>query len=388
MAITLVVNPGSTSRKYALYRDGASLASVQVEGAPTGVQSCVTEVNGVAVCDTWPEADLVSALPRALEFLVAKGIIAHAQSITQVAVRVVAPGEQFATHGPIDDAYIEALARVAYLVPVHIPIVIAEIHALRELLPGVPLIAVSDSAFHQTAYPETTLQSLGIPALRRFGYHGLSVASVVGRVASFVSPAPARIIVVHVGGGVSVTAVKGGRSIATSMGFTPASGMLMGGRGGDVEAGTLLAFMHEHSLSPSDALAHVYTEAGFKAVAGVSDLRMLLEHAAAGEEHAALALKAFLHQLRSWIVSHIVLMGGVDAIVLTATAMQRNPDLRAKIFDRLGLFNLVLDTAKNEALIGKEGRIEAKGSYPVVVLKTDEMGEMARAADAFAAAKV
>jgi acetate kinase len=377
MAITLVVNPGSTSRKYALYRDGALLASVQVERTPQGVESCVTEVNGIATCTPLPGDALEDALVRTLAYFTTQGIVANPESISQVAVRVVAPGERFAVHGRIDEAYIEALARVAYLVPVHIPIVLHEIRMLRTVLPEVSLIAVSDSAFHQTAYPETTLQSLGVPALRRFGYHGLSVASVAHRVQQFVDPAPSRIIVIHVGGGVSVTAVKDGRSVATSMGFTPASGMLMGGRGGDVEAGTLLAFMHEHSLAPSEALTHLYTEAGFKAVAGVSDLRMLLEHAAAHDAQAALALAAFLHQLRSWIVSHIVLMGGVDAVVLTATAVQRNPDLRAKIFDRLELFKLVLDAAKNEVLIGKEGRIEAKGSLPVVVMKTDEMREMA-----------
>lgn len=377
MAITLIVNPGSTSRKYALYRDTTLLVSVQVESTPTGTQSCITEVNGVATCTPWPHAGLEAALEHVLRGFVEQGLLANFESIAAVAVRVVAPGSKFAEHAPIDDAYIEALARVAYLVPVHIPIVLSEMHALRELLPKVPLFALSDSAFHQTAYPETTLQSLGIPALRRFGYHGLSVASVARRVSSFVTPLPERVIVVHVGGGVSVTALKAGESISTSMGFTPASGMLMGSRGGDVEAATMLAFMHEHALGPTEALAHLYGEAGFKGVAGVSDLRLLLEHAAAHDEQATLVLKSFLHQLRSWIVSHIVLMGGVDAIVLTATAMQRNPDLRAKLCERLDLFNVKLDAEKNDVLISKEGRIEATGSIPVVVMKTDEMGEMA-----------
>lgn len=380
MAITLVVNPGSTSRKYAFYRDGTCIASAHVEVTATGVQSCVTEVNGVATCEAWTDDGLATAFERTLDWARVKGIIGTIESIARVALRVVAPGQRFAEHRRIDAAYIEALTATAYLVPVHIPIVLSELAAIERLLPHVPCFALSDSAFHHTMWPQVQSQSLGSEYIKNYGYHGLSFASISRRLETVFGVVPPRTVVLHVGGGVSVTALKHGVAVATSMGFTPASGVVMGTRGGDVGADAMVAYMREHDLTPTDALLHLYRRCGFSALAGVADLRLLMERAAAHDERAHLAFVAFVQQVATEVAARVLLMGGVDAIVLTATAVVRNPVLRARLMEPLTLIGVRLDVDKNESLVGKEGRIDAAGSVPIMVMKTDEMGEMAEIA--------
>ncbi len=380
MAITLVVNPGSTSRKYAFYRGSECIASVHIEVTETGVSSCVTEINGVSTCEDWTADGLATALEQTVRWAMAKGIIGTIDSIARTAVRVVAPGQLFAEHRRIDAAYIEALTAAAWLVPVHIPIVLSELAALTKQLPHTPCFAISDSAFHDTMWPQVRSQSLGSEHIENYGYHGLSFASISRRLEPAFGVVPPRTVVLHVGGGVSVTALKYGVAVATSMGFTPASGVVMGTRGGDVGADAMVAYMREHDLTPTDALLHLYRHSGFSALAGVADLRLLMERAAAHDERAHLAFVAFVQQVATEVTSRALLMGGVDAIVLTATAVVRNPTLRAKLMEPLALIGVHLDADKNECLVGKEGLIEGAGSVPVMVMKTDEMGEMARVA--------
>lgn len=380
MAITLIVNPGSTSRKYALYRDAMALLSVVVEQTGDGVVSCTTEVNGVSAQEPWNEGTLDTALASTLAWATARGLIAGANAITKVVVRVVAPGEQFMAHQQLTRAYYEALAQQAYLVPVHIPIVLKEVRTIWELLPKAQCLAISDSAFHHTMLPEERVQSLGEATIQNFGYHGLSAASISRRLEGVFQGVPARTVVLHVGGGVSVMGLREGKSIATSMGFTPASGIIMGTRGGDVGADALIAYMRLHDLTPTMALDRLYREAGFKALAGVSDLRLLLERAAKHDERAKRALAAFVNQVAGAFAARVVTLGGVDAVVLTATALVRNTSLREQLLAPLQLFGIAIDQDKNHALVGKEGRIEKTGMIPIMVMKTDEMGEMARIA--------
>ncbi len=376
MAITLIVNPGSTSRKYALYRDGEVLASLIIEQAPDGVAACLSMVGGIETCESWVSDTLEGAVEPALTRFIEKGVIGNVGAITQIGVRVVAPGVQFAKHQVVTETYVRDLEHVAYLVPIHIPLVLSELQQLQEVLPQVPVVAVSDSAFHQTQSAAFTTISLGDETLRRYGYHGLSFSSVVRKLQVQQGGVPARVIVLHVGGGVSVCALKDGKSIATSMGFTPASGMLMGTRGGDVGADALAGYMYTHDIGPVEALEILYRGAGFKAVAGISDLRLLLERAAQGDDAAMLARDAFIEQVAVWVAAHVVRLGGLDAMVLTATALIRNPELRARLLQKLQLFGVSVDVERNEVLIGKEGCIETSGSVPIYVLKTDEMGEM------------
>jgi acetate kinase len=380
MAITLVVNPGSTSRKYAFYREGTCLAHVAIEMNDTNIESCITDVHGVSTCEKWSAETVDAALAKTMDWAITQGLVADYTSITKVAVRVVAPGDFFAVHRPIDTVYKEALLVAAYLVPVHIPIVLAELAVIAELFPATPCVAISDSAFHATMWPQVSLQSLGSEQIKNYGYHGLSFASISHRLETSFGVMPKRTVVLHIGGGVSVAALYEGKAVATSMGFTPASGVVMGTRGGDVGADAMLAYMREHDLTPTDALLHLYRHSGFKALVGVADLRLVMERAAMHDEKAHLAFTGFVQQVATEVVSRALLMGGIDALVLTGTASVRNPELRARLIAPLALIGVMLDQEKNDGLIGKEGRIEMPHGIPVMVMKTDEMGEMVKQA--------
>lgn len=380
MAITLVVNPGSTSRKYAFYRDTTCLAQVSVELTDSLSQFCVTEVKGVATCETWAADSLDTALAHTLTWAMRQGLLADRADIVTVAVRVVAPGARFQKHQPLDATYLEALRDAAYLVPVHIPIVLRELAAISDLLPGARCLAVSDSAFHATMWPQVRTQSLPGATFTNYGYHGLSCASIARRLAATFGTVPKRTVVLHIGGGVSIAALHDGEAVATSMGFTPASGVMMGTRGGDIGADAMLAYMRQHALAPVEALAHLYEASGFKALTGVSDLRLVMERAACGDEAAHLALTSFVQQVATEVAARCLLLGGVDAVVLTGTASVRNPALRAKLLAPLHLLGIVVSAEKNDGLVGKEGRLETADSVPIMVMVTDEMGEMARIA--------
>lgn len=379
MAVTLIVNPGSTSRKYALYRDGVLAARVTIEQAPDGVAACTVLTEGGEVCVPWAHGALTETLQPALAHMVTAGVIGSLGEITAVGVRVVAPGDQFAQHALLTPEYLEALSAVAPLIPVHVPLTLAACAEIAEVLSGVPVVAVSDSAFHQTQPAAYTTVALGDQQYRCSGYHGLSFASVAAQLPTLTGGVPERVVALHVGGGVSVAALRDGQSIATSMGYTPASGVMMGTRGGDVPADVLAVHMERKKLSPEAALYELYTAGGFSASAGVSDLRLLLDRAASGDEAAVRTVTRFVDQVDAWVAGHVMRLGGLDAIVLTATAVLRNPQLRAQLMAPLTPFGVVIDTEKNESLVGKAGVISTPESVPVYVMKTDEMGMMAAA---------
>jgi len=386
MAVTLIVNPGSTSRKYSLFKDGDCVAGVMFEETGSGFKKQVVR-NAIVVKESDVSAsDFSHSLALAVVYFVTEGDIPDKDTIDSVAIRVVSPGSHFTQHRSIDKEYIHKLRDLEEVAPLHIPGLLAEIHAAQKELPGARLLGVSDSAFHVTI-PEH-VSTISIPRadakrfdIKRFGYHGLSCASIARQLESQFGPEAKRVIVCHVGGGVSVTAIKDGKSVNTSMGYSPASGLIMGSRGGDVTGGVVAALTIQKRLRGKKLYQYLYTEAGFNGVAGVKDLRLVLDRANNEDPDAKLGLQMFAHQVRAWVASHAVQMGGVDVIVLTATAAERNPQVRAVLMDDLSLLGVKIDMQKNEALIGTEGVISTDDSKVIVsVLKTDEMGEIERVA--------
>jgi len=384
MAATLIINPGSTSRKYALYVQGVCTVVLFYEATGTGFSMSVIR-NGAKVASKHMNAtEFSQSLGHAVSYIQSQPEIIQKARITHVGVRVVAPGTYFTTHRRIDAAYIEKLKEVEGVAPLHIPGLLAEIAGCQAALPQAVVYGVSDSAFH-TTMPEY-VSAISIPRadarifdIKRFGYHGLSFASVARRLESQFGEVPARTIVCHIGGGVSVAALKHGQSVATSMGYSPVSGLIMGSRGGDITAGVVAALTVRKKLQGKKLYEYLYTESGFKGVAGVSDFRLVLERKASGDTDAKLAIDMFVHQIHSLIGAYATQLGGIDAIVLTATASERNPLVRALVLSKLALFGVEVDTEKNEALVGNEGFIHAKDSrVRIAVLKTDEMGEIER----------
>lgn len=386
MATTLIVNPGSTSRKYALYKNGVCISILFFEETGLGFSMSVVR-NGIKIeSEELSVTHFNRSFAYAVSYLVREGDIENEVDITDIGLRVVSPGTYFTTHRVIDASYVAKLEEMESVAPLHIPGVLTEISVAQKTLPKARLIGISDSAFHVTI-PEH-VSAVSVPRadalqydIKRFGYHGLSFASISRRLKTQFGRVPKRVIVCHIGGGVSICALKNGVSVGTSMGYSPVSGVIMGSRGGDITAGVVAALTVRKNLRGKELYDYLYTQTGFQGVAGVKDLRLVMERAAAKDVHAQLALDMFVHQVRSWIGIHAMQLGGVDAIVLTATASERNPKVRSLILSELPLLEAWLDEEKNECLIGREGSIHALDSnVQIAVMKTDEMGEMERIA--------
>ena len=389
MAFTLIINPGSSSKKFALYSSRTLLLEAYVERIADGFEMCTSLDGEQQKCSLLDHNEYNGSLGQFLDNAVERKMLASYADVTKVALRVVAPGTYFQAHRVIDEEYIHKLENLTKIAPLHIPHLLQEITATKQLLPHALLVGISDSAFHSTM-PDLT-RRYSIPEadaaqfdIFHFGYHGLSVASVLPR-ADIVAREPLRkVIVCHIGSGVSVTAVKNGKSVDTSMGYAPGSGLLMGSRAGDVPSGALLSLMQQKNLKPADALVYLQTHSGLKGLTGESDLRILLERRAQGQAKATAAIDSFIYHLQKAIGGYLAILGGVDAIILTATASQRSPQLRQLLLQSLAPLGILLDTEKNDAAINKEAVISTNQSpIKVLVIKTNEADEILKNSELF-----
>ena len=384
MGITLVINPGSSSKKYALYNDTEQLLMVRYEKSDGGFHSIV------ATTDTQSEPINISpevyrdALPDVLQVAQNEQVITAVSDITHIAVRVVAPGVYFQQHQVIDETFVDALKAVVDTVPLHIPPVLAEINLAQTLLPQTTLVGVSDSAFHATipnAMAQYSLEAATDLEIRRYGYHGLSVHSIKDKLSSMLGTLPPRIVVAHIGSGVSITALKDGVSIYNSMGYTPASGIMMSSRAGDMDPGALIEVLKKSNTELSDAHRYLQTSGGFAGLLGVSDLRIVLEKEQSGDPVATTALEMFLFAIKSQIATAATALGGIDVLVLSATAMERNPDFRKRVLLGLEFLGITINDNANRTLFGQTGIISKPDNQVLVMLvPTDEMGIIAKVA--------
>ena len=382
MAFTLVINPGSSSKKFALFRDTALILDAYVERSDEGFLMC-SIVGGVQQkCDLLDTKAYKNSLHNFLRLAELSEYEIKVSDITRVALRVVAPGTYFQKHQLITSDYEDRLRASSDLAPLHIPHVLQEIETVKQYLPQATLIGVSDSAFHATmpevargySLPKADAAALDI---YRFGYHGLSVSSVMRRSERVCGQTFSKVIVCHIGSGVSVTAIKDGVSIDTSMGYAPGSGVVMGSRAGDVDAGALLALMQQKHLKPNDAQVYLQSQGGLRALGGEFDLRLLLERKAHGDKAATLAINSFVYHLQKTIGAYSAILGGVEAIFLTATAAERSNTLRSTLLGPLGSIGVTLDESKNQATISRDGIISATDSKVLVaVIKTAEAAEL------------
>lgn len=389
MATTLIINPGSTSKKYALYKNGQEVVLLQFEITGVGFDVCEITNGNRGKCESIRDEDYNNALKITLERLVTGQFIGSIGEIVAVGVRIVAPGRIFARHTMIDEDYIETLTNQEHFAPLHIPLICEALKEVQTLLPDTKLIAASDSAFHSThpeyvkrySLPKADADTLDI---KRYGYHGLSVSSVASRLPSIFGHTPERCIICHIGGGVSITALKRGVSFDSSMGFGPMSGLMMSSRAGDLDASALLALIEGTGKSSVELHRYLNSESGFVGIAGVSDMRQVLNLLSQKHPDAELAFRMFKHQFNKLLGGMIMGLGGVDAMVLTATASFRNSELRAELLSGLTPFRIGFDVRKNELLVNSEGRIETKESTAMIaVMKTDEMGEINRIVSSF-----
>jgi len=314
------------------------------------------------------------------------------KKLDRAVIRVVAPGTFFQKHAQVDDEYEKELQKRESSAPLHVPHIIREIDSIKKFFPGTPVIAASDSAFHSDMPPRASEYSIATEDINehdihRFGYHGLSVSSVVRRLHPVIGQDPERLIVCHIGGGTSVTAVKNGKSVETTMGFSPSSGLPMGSRAGDLDAAAMLELMRAKGMKPRDAEFYINTNGGLAGIAQESDIRHLLDRRSKNDAVATQALDIFAYHIQRAIAAQTVALGGLDVLVLTATASVRSSELRSLVLDGLSHLGVQVSKDRNDLLVGKDGVISMRNSaVKVVVMRTDEMGEMAFIASQFAAA--
>lgn len=382
MGTTLVVNPGSSSKKYALYNNGESVIEIRFEKTDAGFELCTSVIGGQQTCEGVSEIGFSDAFAKVFsstrDFLKQQNL----PKLDSIVVRVVSPGTFFQKHAEIDDNYLSELNKRASSAPLHIPTILKEIKSIQKHYPKVKLIAASDSAFHA----EMPIQARDFSIakkdvtefdIHRFGYHGLSVSSVARRVHSVVGCDPSRMVVCHIGNGVSVTAVKDGKSVDTTMGFSPTSGLPMGSRAGDIDSAALLELMRVKNFRPTEAEMYLNTNGGLFGIAQDSDIRRLLDRRSQHDLEATQALDTFSYNIQKAVAAMTVALGGIDTLVLTATAAVRSSELRCLILRGLTHLGVDISQDKNDLFVGKEGVISTGGSkIQVVVMKTDEMGEM------------
>lgn len=302
--------------------------------------------------------------------------------------RVVHGGRRFTEPTVLDDEAVAAIEAVVPLAPLHNPANLAGIRAARAAFPGLPHVAVFDTAFHATlpeaayryAVPESWYAEHGV---RRYGFHGISHGYVARRAAEALGRrlADLRLVTAHLGNGASVTAVQGGRSVDTSMGMGPLAGLVMGTRSGDVDP-TILFHMVEHvGMDVADVFRDLNRHSGLRGMAGSNDLRDVEAWAADGEQRAVLALRVLVHRLVGYIGAYATRMGGLDALVFTAGIGEHSALVRSRTCQGLGLLGIELDHGANAAVEGGGDvtRIDAgTGGPAVLVVPTDEEGEIAR----------
>lgn len=381
----LIINIGSSSKKYSVYENGEEKISAHFEYEVGGYLIHLKHGENI---ETLPidESDFVDSLNFLIRRLVEDKVFGEESVPEQVGIRIVAPGEYFTAHRSIDDEFIKHLESAALISPLHIKPVLQELKRLKKVLPDSRLFGVSDSAYHTSMKDEARVY--GIPrdiaeeyGVYRYGYHGLSAESVLWKLSRMQGGVPKRIIICHLGSGVSVMALRDGKSVDTSMGFTPFEGIPMGGRVGDIDPGAVLYLSKLLRKSSDKMREFLETESGLKGISGTTgDMRELLLKEAEGDKHASLALRSFIFRIRKYIGSHLVTLCGADAIIFTGTAGDRSFVLRKRILSGFASFGFVLDEMENSRHEGgKDGFIqEASSEGSIIVLGTDEGRVMER----------
>ena len=310
-----------------------------------------------------------------------EGCIASFAEIDAVGHRVVHGGEKFNKSVLITSEVIDKVKECYDIAPLHNPANITGIEAISALMPDVPQVAVFDTAFHQTMPAKSYLYALPYKyykedGVRRYGFHGTSHRYVSARVCEFlgVDIEKQRIITCHVGNGGSITAVKYGKSIDTSMGLTPTEGLMMGTRVGDIDPGAITFLMGKHNLSAADIQRIINKESGVAGVSEISsDMREIEAAVNAGNERAILALEMYEQRILKYVGAYAAEMGGVDIIVFTGGVGENQTGVRENVCKPLAFMGVEIDAALNAGIRGKEAVISTPSSrVTVCVIPTDE----------------
>jgi len=390
----LVLNCGSSSVKFQLVETDAGL--IASDSDRMLAKGLVENIGGTAIIryeaqgrrpvkETAEILEHKIAVERCLALLTREdcGVIRDRREIEAVGHRVVHGGERFQASVRIDDDVLDEIEECFSLAPLHNPPNVKGYRAARELLPGLPQVAVFDTAFHQTMPPHAWLY--GLPwalyerhKIRRYGFHGTSHRFVSARLAAALGRRAddpgLRLITCHLGNGCSIAAIKGGRSIDTSMGFTPLEGLVMGSRSGDIDPAILLHVMAKEELGPTEINALLNKHSGLLGVSGVSnDMRALLEAESQGNPRARQAVDLFCYRLLKYVAAYMGALGGVDGLAFAGGIGENAPAIRARSLQGLEALGLRIDTERNAAARGSLAEISPEGAASrVFVIPTNE----------------
>lgn len=386
MGLILVANPGSSSRKYALYESDklALRAELHIESSDGQIVATLRTNSGSRQVET--TLSEVHDAPREVRgILIRENILNENEAITAIGLRVVAPGSYFMEDRVISDEVIAKLEEAKSLAPIHIFATLEELKILREYFGQTPVVAVSDSAFHRTKPPYAwnygiNIQDADSLEIKRYGYHGISVASAVDELWNR-GKLPPKVVVCHLGSGSSVSAIFHGRSIDNTMGFTPLEGVLMATRSGDISPGAVRALQTKLGMDWSGTESYLNQRGGLLGIGGSNDIRDLIEREKNGDHLAHLALTTLVHTIHKAIGSMIATLNGCDLLVFTGTVGERSAILRKRIVAHLEFVDFIIDGNLNDGCTEPDQLTsisQSAKSKPIIIIPTNESVEIAK----------
>lgn len=385
----LAVNAGSSSLKFRLYEIPEEkvlmkgmFERIGSEESDYSIQIGENKIKNKALLK-----DHNDAVHILIEQLLENGIIHSLDEIKAVAHRVVHGGNKYSKSVVITDRVMQELEDISDLAPLHNPAHLMGMKAFQKNIPTALMVACFDTAFHQTMKESTFLYPVPYEwyekyNVRKYGFHGLSHQFVTGRMQEILGHKDVNLIICHIGNGASITAVKEGKCVDTSMGFTPNAGIMMGTRCGDIDYSMIGYVMKKTGMTIDQIDTVLNKQSGLQGVAGMNDLRDLDLAVEAKEPKAVLAFDMYTDRIVEYIAKYYVKLGKVDAICFTAGGGENDPLIRAEVLEKLRPLGVMLDAVQNEETVvrkGKEGIITVKeSSIPAYVIATDEELMLAR----------
>ncbi|MCB8927146.1 MAG: acetate kinase [Ardenticatenaceae bacterium] len=383
----LTINCGSSTLKYQLFT--SDVAQVVAKGMISRIGEDGSYFEQAAHGRSVKESATIPNHHKAFEICIQSllhpdyGAIHDMNEIEAVGHRAVHGADLFIASTRIDDEVIAKMEACVPLAPLHNPPNLIGIREAQALLPNVPHVAVFDTAFNQTMPPKAYIYALPYSfyeehKIRKYGFHGTSVRFVSQRAAEVLQRplTSLKMVVLHLGNGVTMTAVDGGQAVDTTIGFATFSGVMMGTRSGDIDPGLIFHMHRELGLSPDEIERIVYKESGLLGVSGISnDMRVIAEQAQAGNQRCQLAMDKFAFMAKKYLGAFAAAMGGLDCVVFTAGIGENSPIIRQMICQDLAFLGISLDEAKNKQAVGGKAEVvisEVAAGTAVLVIPTNE----------------
>lgn len=375
----LVINSGSSSLKFGLFlnENGDEHAIARGNADAIGADNGTLEILDGQGKSLFKDKQRLESHKAALSQIAKQLLGLKYEMPVAIGHRIVHGGPNLVTHQRITNEVLSTLEQAVHFAPLHIPPAVELIRYTEKVLPQLPLFACFDTAFHQTM-PEAAYR-FAIPGeyfaegVRRYGFHGLSYASIVHDLGENLPP---KVVIAHLGNGASLAAIADGKSVDTSMGLTPTGGIPMGSRTGDLDPGVALFLMRMHKLSADEIETVLNNKSGLKALGGMNDMRMLQKGSEDGDHNASLAIEIFCRAIAKTVASYASVLGGLQLLVFSGGIGEHSATVRANVCERLQFLGVTLDPERNNA---SSSVISADGSrVSVRIMSTAEEQQIAR----------